>query len=47
MLYPRTVPTTDPSPALSYDPAAHAALLADYCLSAAPGERLLVAGGVS
>lgn len=48
MLYPRRVHTTDPSsPALSYDPAAHAALLADYCLSAAPGERLLVAGGVS
>ncbi|GHG20426.1 aminopeptidase [Deinococcus indicus] len=30
---------------LAYDPDLHAALLADYCLSAAPGERLLVAGG--
>ena len=30
---------------LPYDPVRHAALLADYCLMAAPGERLLVAGG--
>lgn len=30
---------------VAYDPDLHAALLADYCLSAAPGERLLVAGG--
>ncbi|MBB5296687.1 aminopeptidase [Deinococcus metallilatus] len=32
---------------LNYDPARHAALLADYCLSAQPGERLLVAGGTA
>ncbi|WP_345452412.1 aminopeptidase [Deinococcus aluminii] len=30
-----------------YDPARHAALLADYCLMAQPGERLLVAGGTA
>ncbi len=30
----------------SYDPDKHAALLAEYCLYAAPGERLLVTGGV-
>lgn len=33
-------------PLLPYDPAAHATLLTDYCLSAAPGERLLVAGAL-
>ena len=32
---------------LPYDPAKHAELLADYCLYAQPGERLLVAGGQS
>jgi aminopeptidase len=36
----------DASP-LVYDPQRHAALLADYCLSAGAGERLLVAGGVA
>ncbi|WP_369409334.1 aminopeptidase [Deinococcus arboris] len=30
---------------LAYDPDLHAALLADYCLMAGEGERLLVAGG--
>ncbi|CAM3649076.1 aminopeptidase [Deinococcus frigens] len=34
------------SPTLApYDPAKHAELLADYCLYAAPGERLMVTGG--
>ncbi|TDE85467.1 aminopeptidase [Deinococcus sp. S9] len=32
---------------LSYAPARHAALLADYCLGAQPNERLLVAGGTA
>ncbi|UBV41549.1 aminopeptidase [Deinococcus taeanensis] len=32
---------------IPYAPDLHAALLADYCLGAAPGERLLVAGGQS
>ncbi|EYB66611.1 peptidase M29, aminopeptidase II [Deinococcus phoenicis] len=35
------------SPLLGYDPSRHAALLADYCLSAREGERLLVAGGTA
>jgi len=36
-----------PAGALAYDPVPHAALLADYCLMARPGERLLVAGGTA
>ncbi|WP_291424342.1 aminopeptidase [Deinococcus sp.] len=32
---------------IAYDPVRHAALLTHYCLSAAPGERLLVAGSTS
>ncbi|MEF2278593.1 aminopeptidase [Deinococcus sp. YIM 134068] len=37
--------TPSVSPTLSYDPERHAALLADYCLTAGASERLLVAGG--
>ncbi|WP_102127164.1 aminopeptidase [Deinococcus planocerae] len=36
---------TNPAGPLKYDPERHAALLADYCLTAGVGERLLVAGG--
>jgi len=39
---------TNPDASLpAYDPARHAALLADYCLTASAGERLLVAGGAA
>ncbi|WP_019587068.1 aminopeptidase [Deinococcus apachensis] len=39
--------TTDSGLPVIYDPLPHAALLADYCLSAGEGERLLVAGGTA
>ena len=39
--------TAAPSSLLPYDPDKHAELLTHYCLSAGPGERLLVAGGTS
>ena len=43
----QTTPQGAPTGALAYDPVPHAALLADYCLSAGEGERLLVAGGTA
>ncbi|SMB91623.1 aminopeptidase [Deinococcus hopiensis] len=41
----QTTPEGVPTGTLTYDPVPHAALLADYCLSAGEGDRLLVAGG--
>ena len=47
MLASGVMQTNTPAPNLiAYDPAKHAELLASYCLSAQPGERLLVAGGL-